>query len=126
MSASSDNNVYIKSGRKYVPFGIRYDQKYLPDGIWFVRHYDHSIGTANADHYLRGLFKVGDAPGVVDIPRLCSMQTYVDYVLQNEEFKKLISNERGVSLLDLTAKITALVVKLNDSIKQEAKKHDMA
>lgn len=121
MSACVEDNVYIKRGRKYIPFGLRYSEQYLPDGIWYVRHYDHSLGTANADHYLRGIFKVGDAPEIVDIPRLCSMHTYVDYVLQSKEFKELMANEKGVSLLDLTAKITALVVTLNDSIQKEAK-----
>ena len=59
MTASSDDNVYIKRGRKYVPFGLRYNEGYLPDGIWYVRHFDNSYGHTNVDHYLSGLYKVG-------------------------------------------------------------------
>lgn len=28
-----DNNIYKKVGRKYVPFGCRYNENYLTDGI---------------------------------------------------------------------------------------------
>lgn len=112
----TDNNVYIKRGTKYTPFGLRYDEQYLPDGIWYVRHYDHSYGTTNIDHYLSGLYKVGELPEMIDIPKLCSMHTYVEYVMASPEFKKIMDSHQ-YSFLELTAKITALVVNLNEKIK---------
>ena len=122
MSSSNDDNVYVKRGNKYVPFGVRYDEQYLPDGIWYVHHKEHSHGHTNVDHYLSGLFKVGEDPKVVDIPKLCSMQTYVDYVLTSPEMKKIMSNDGYYSFLDLVSKITALVVNLNERIKNDDSK----
>ena len=112
-----DNNVYIKRGKKYVPFGVRYDEQYLPDGIWYVRHTEHSCGHTNVDHYLSGLFKVGENPKAIDIPKLCSMQAYSDYVLFHPEMQKLINSGR-YSFLELVSKIIALVVNLNDEIQR--------
>ena len=114
------NNVYFKRGNKYVPFGLHYNEQYLPDGIWYERHYDHSYGHTNADHYLSGLYKVGELPECIDIPKLCSMHTYTEYVLASPEFKEIINNHQ-YSFLELTSKIVALVVKLNETIKEKNK-----
>lgn len=116
MAASNDNNVYVKRGNKYVPFGVRFDEQYLPDGIWYVHHSKHSLGHTNVDHYLEGLFRVGDTPKILDVPKLCSMQTYIDYVLVSPEMQKIMYKE-NFSYYELVAKITALVVNLNDTIK---------
>lgn len=112
----TDDNVYIKRGNRYTPFGLRYNEQYLPDGIWLIRHYDHSFGGTNVDHYLSGLYKVGEIPEMIDIPKLCSIHTYVEYVMASPEFKKIM-NSHQFSFLELTAKITALVVNLNEKIK---------
>ena len=118
---NSDNNVYVKRGRKYVPFGRRYDEQYLPDGIWYVHHSEHSSGATNVDHYLEGLFRVGDPPKMIDVPKLCAMKTYVDYVLASPEFRKYI-NDGYYSFVELVSKITALVVNLNEKIKDDDSK----
>ena len=118
MSSSNDDNVYVKRGNRYVPFGVRYNERYLPDGIWYVRHFDHSYGHTNVDHYISGLFKVGDTPKMVDIPQLCSMQSYVDYVLASPEFREIMDSN-GYSLYDWTCKIVALVINLNKTIKDK-------
>jgi len=118
MAASSDNNVYIKRGRKYVPFGVKHDEHYLPDGIWYVRHSDSSYGITNVDHYLSGLYKVGDPPGFVDVPKLCSIHSYVEYVMNSKEFREIM--DRGnYSFQELTAKITALILNLNKILKSK-------
>lgn len=121
MSSCTDNNVYIKRGKKYVPFGLRYDERYLPDGIWFIHHDDHSAGHTNADHYLSGLYKVGDVPKYVDIPELCSMHSYTEYVLNSPEFKAIMESGK-FSFLELTSKIVALVVDLNKTLKEQEKR----
>lgn len=117
----TDNNVYVKRGTRYTPFGLRYNEQYLPDGIWYVRHYDHSCGHTNVDHYLSGLYKVGECPEAIDIPKLCSIHTYVEYVMASPEFKKIMDSHH-YSFLELTAKITALVVNLNERIKDDDSK----
>lgn len=121
MSSSTDDNVYIKRGTRYTPFGLRYNERYLPDGIWYVHHREHSYGHTNVDHYLSGLFKVGEDPKTIDIPKLCSMQTYVDYVLHHPEMQKLMDSSQ-FSFMELVSKIVALVVNLNDEIHERA--HD--
>jgi hypothetical protein len=112
----TDNNVYVKRGNKYTPFGLRYNEQYLPDGIWFVRHYDHSYGTTNVDHYLSGLYKVGETPEMIDIPKLCSMHTYVEYVMASPEFREIM-DKGSYSFQELVSKITALILKLNKTLK---------
>lgn len=121
MAASSDDNVYIKRGRKYIPIGLSC-HNYIPDGIWYVRHFDSSYGQTNVDHYLQGLYKVGDIPNYIDIPQLCSIHSYVEYVMNSAEFKELMEEEKGASLQQIVSKITALIVNLNKTLK--AKEND--
>lgn len=116
MAASNDDNVYIKRGRKYVPFGLRCHENYLPDGIWYVRHTDYSYGCTNVDHYLSGLYRVGDLPEYVDVPKLCSIHSYVEYVMNSPEFKEIM-NKGSYSFQELVSKITALILKLNKTLK---------
>lgn len=112
---NTEDNVYYKRNKKYIPFGLRCPD-YLPDGIWYVRHFDHSYGHTNVDHYLSGMYKVGEIPDYIDIPKLCSMHSYTEYVLNSPEFKELMN--KGYSFFELTAKIVALVVKLNEILKK--------
>ena len=58
---------------------------------------------------------------MIDIPKLCSMHTYVEYVMASPEFKKIMDSHQ-YSFLELTAKITALVVNLNERIKNDDSK----
>jgi len=118
-----DNNVYYKDGNRYKPFGLRYDEDYLPDGIWYVRHTDHSYGYTNVDHYLQGLYKVGDAPDMVDIPMLCSMHSYTEYVMNSPEFSEIMDSG-SYSFAQLTSKIVALVLKLNKTLKDKEKEQN--
>lgn len=120
MGSSDDNNVYVKRGRKYVPFGMKCGEHYLPDGIWYVHHGEHSYGYTNADHYIAGLYKVGDTPQYIDIPKLCSMHSYTEYVLNSPEFKEIMDSGK-FSYLELVAKVVALVVKLNQTLKNKEK-----
>ena len=116
---SSDNNVYYKKGKKYIPFGLSCTN-YLPDGIWYVRHYDHSYGQTNVDKYLSGMYRVGDIPDYIDIPQLCSMHSYTEYVLCSPEFKEIL--ETGISIQDIVAKTVALIIKLNKTLKEKENK----
>lgn len=116
MAHSDDSNVYIKRGKRYVPFGLQCGKDCLPDGIWYVRHFDNSYGRTNVDHYLSGIYKIGEPPEYIDIPKLCSMHSYTEYVMASPEFKELM-NKGSYSFFELTAKIVALVVRLNQTLK---------
>ena len=79
-----DSNVYYKKGKKYIPFGLyRSGHDYIPDGIWYVRHYDYSTGITNVDKYIAGLCKVGEVPSRLDLPKLCSIQDYCEYIIDS-------------------------------------------
>lgn len=117
----SDNNVYIKRGKKYIPFGVRYNENYLPDGIWLARHFDLSYGKTNVDRYLSGLYKVGECPDYIDIPTLCSEHLYTEYVLNSPEFTKLYRDDGYYTFTELVAKVVALVLKLNKTLKDKEK-----
>ena len=117
MSASNDDNVYIKRGRKYIPIGLSC-HNYIPDGIWYVRHFDNSYGHTNVDHYLSGLYKVGDVPEYPDIPQLCGLHSYVEYVLNSPEFKQIMDSGT-YSWQVLVSKITALIFRLNKILKDK-------
>lgn len=120
MAASNDDNVYIKRGRKYIPIGLSC-HNYIPDGIWYVRHFDNSYGHTNVDHYLSGLYRVGDVPEPIDVPKLCSTHSYVEYVMNSPEFREIM-NKGSYSFQELVSKITALILKLNKTLK--AKEND--
>lgn len=111
-----DNNVYYKDNNgRYKPFGVRIGENYIPDGIYYIRHTEFSKSTTNVDRYLSGIFKVGDSE-VIDCPKLCRMQDYVDYILQSKELKE-IENKRSYTLYELIAKIVALVFNYNKKLE---------
>ena len=115
----SAGNVYIKVGNKYKPLGITYD--YLPDGIWYIRHTENSHKSTRSD-YLEGIYKVGERPNPIDIPQLCRIEDYVEYVLESKEFNNIINNDRGLSFRELAGKIVYLVLELNKKYQEDVKK----
>lgn len=111
-----DDNVYrceiTSSGRKkYIPFGLRWDEHYLPDGIWYVRHRDGSYGTANIS-WIQNLMKVGNS-SINDLPRLCGMFDYAEYVLNHPEFQEMVV--RPVSISDIVHKTVALIFNASEN-----------
>lgn len=117
-----DDNIYIKMDNgRYRPYGVRYNEPYMYDGIWYVRHHENSVGTTNVDNYMEGLFRVGDRPEKIDVPKLCAMQDYVDYVLNSKEIREMM--DKGYySWNEMVCKVVALVVDKNEQYKKEAKK----
>ncbi len=117
----ADNKVYKKIGKRYEPIGEMYDRDWLTDGIWFVHSKPGCKSHTNIDRYLSGMYKVGDAQDkYIDIPKLCSMDNYVNHILNTKEFNEIV-NSKQYNLYELTAKITALVVDLNDKINKDNK-----
>lgn len=117
-----DDNIYIKvkqgNRTRYIPYGIRCGENYLPDGIWYVRHKEYSVGTTNADNYIPSLFKVGDAERYVDIPTLCAMENYKDYILSSDAFREF-ADKGYYTINDLASKIISLVLELNEEYKRK-------
>lgn len=110
-----DDNVYrcviTASGKKkYIPFGLRYDENYLPDGIWYVRHKDGSYGIASVQ-WIQNMYKVGDS-AVKDLPKLCGMFDYAEYVLNHPEFNEMINHPTSIS--DIVNKTVALIFDKNN------------
>lgn len=117
-----DDNIYVKMDNgRYRPYGQRCDENYLYDGIWYVRHSEHSKSITNVDHYMEGLFRVGDRPQKIDVPRLCAMQDYVDYILSSDKFAEF--EKKGYySWVELTSAFVALILDMNKQYQKKSKK----
>ena len=117
-----DDNIYVKKDNgRYVPYGRMYNENYMYDGIWYVRHNENSKSITNVD-YMEGLFRVGDRPEAIDVPQLCAMADYTDYVLSSKEMQDLMN--KGFSFNDLVSKIVALVIEKNKELKKNSKKNE--
>lgn len=98
MDNTEEKNVYKKVGRKYVPLGLRIEDNLLSDGIWIVRHKEHSKQMTNAGYlaHICGLCKVGDN-AVADFTQLASIEEYADVVS-----KVMVENDnKSISRYDL-------------------------
>jgi len=114
-----DNNVYVKetttNGKTiYRPFGRRYDERYLPDGIWYCHHEPGISSTTNVDHYIAGLYKVGDAE-LPDLPKLCGIHSYIEYLLQDKSFREIMDNH-SYTWTELISTIVSAIFRLNKTI----------
>ena len=105
----TDNNVYIKKGRKYIPIGIAMpNYNYLTDGLWLIRHKPHSSQATRADYLAQcyGLLKCGDLKKI-DLTKLGDMEKYA------EQSATLLSNlpSQPLSYLDIGRLIIQEIVK---------------
>jgi hypothetical protein len=113
------DNVYKKDKNgKYVPFGLRYDENYLPDGIWYVRHHEGCHSMSNVP-YLEGLYKLASPEDFGDIKQLCSLQEYSDFIMDSQEFRDLIDDPKGYTISELVSLCVGLVFKKNKSKKKK-------
>lgn len=111
-----DRNVYKKVGRKYVPLGLRLDDNWLSDGIWIVKHKDHSKQFTNASYLaqLCGLCKVGEN-AVADFTQLAEIEKYANVVLE-----VIHDNEnKAMSRYDLSCIIVKRLFDYNDELKKK-------
>lgn len=111
-----DNNVYRKVGRKYVPFGSRYDENYLSDGIWYVKHRDNCHSHTNVAHIaeMTGLVKVGECPDRLDITRALQQHDLAEAILRDKRFNELIS--KPYTLNDLVHKVVNIIAEKNEKL----------
>jgi len=109
-----DMNVYKKVGRKYVPIGLRIGDHWLTDGIWIVRHKEHSTQYTNAGYLAQiyGMCKVGEN-ATADLTKLADMEKYADVVL-----KTIRENEnRAMTRQDLCRLIVKALFDFNENKK---------
>jgi len=113
-----ENNVYRKDKNgDYIPFGLKYNENYLPDGIWYVRHHNGCHSTASVQ-YLEGLYKLSSPDDFKDVRQICSLQEYTDFILDSNEFRELMNNGRGYTLNELVSLCVGLVFKKNKQKKR--------
>lgn len=109
-----DNNVYRKVGCKYVPFGSRYNENYLSDGIWYVKHRDNCHSHTNVAHIaeMTGLVKVGECPERLDITRALQQHDLAETILRDKEFNEFIS--KPCSICELVHKVVSILDKTQE------------
>lgn len=113
-------NVYRKNKNGvYEPFGLSYD--YLPDGIWFVRHHEGCTSISNIPH-LEGIYRIASKDEFKDIIQLCSLQDYTDYILDSQELRDILNNQKGYTISELVGLCVSLVFKKNQNSKIKHKK----
>ena len=100
-----DNNVYRKMDNgRYVPVGIYCgDGRWLPDGIWYVRHHTHSWSMSNGS-YLQGIFEI-PRKEPIDMSAICDMKDLVDEIMSSEEFRNIPDR---ISTYEYVCKIIAI------------------
>ena len=110
-----DNSVYYRTSTgRYKPFGVQC-RNYLSDGIWYVRNKQNVSSITNID-YMAELFHMNKPNMPLEIDKVCALEDAVDYVLNNEEYKKLIESN-SYSHDDLIHIITKLLFEKYGNIK---------
>lgn len=104
-----DENVYRKMDNgRYAAYGVCCEPSNLPDGIWYVRHKDHSHAITSVP-YMQGLFKMGNAKQV-DVTEICGMEDLCDYIMDSKEWREMMNDENGHTLNDLVHLCVAKIV----------------
>lgn len=93
----TEENVYRKEGRRYVPFGRTVNLDYLNDGIWYIHHRPSVKSFANMEH-LTSVYRICGAKDL-SFDVIAGMEEIVSDVLGSEEMRKLTTN--GYSATDL-------------------------
>ena len=110
-----DNSVYYRTSTgRYKPFGVEC-RNYLSDGIRYVRNRQGSSSMTNVE-YMAELFHMNTQNMPIEIDKVCALEDAGDYVLNNEEYKKLIKSN-SYSLNDLIHIITKLLFEKYGNIK---------
>ena len=108
-----NENVYLKDKNgSFIPIGLGY--KYLPDGIWYVRHHE-GCNSVTSLPYLEGLYKLSDPENFKDINKICSIKEYTDFIFSNDEFRNLLNS--NYTLEELISLCVCLVFKKNENKK---------
>ena len=99
-----DDNIYKKNpDGTYSAVGIDVDREYLTDGIWYVRHHDHSWRMSNGS-YLQGVFEI-PRKEPIDMSAICDMEDLADEIVESEEFRNIPDR---ISTYEYVCKIIAI------------------
>lgn len=117
------DNLYVKVGRKYVPYGRRLNENYLTDGVYVVRC-DKQCGMRSISSvgYLEECYRIDKVSNNYRITteQMASLEDYSDYVWK--ELQKLRSekhtNGYGLSTADEIACIVGSVFKFSEILKK--------
>lgn len=117
------DNLYVKVGRKYIPYGRRLNEDYLTDGVYVVRC-DKQYGTRSiaAVGHLEECYRIDKVSNSYRITteQLASLEDYSDFALG--ELRKHKSersgNGYGISTVEEVACIIGSVFKFSDILKK--------
>lgn len=94
-----DENIYIKKDNgRYEPVGICTHRDYMFDGIWYVRHREHSVGTTSVP-YIASMFHMDTNP--VNINLVCGLEDNVDYIINSPEWYELFDKKGSYTLNEI-------------------------
>lgn len=94
----TDENIYRKIGRRYIPVGRFVNLNYLHDGVWYIRHHGTvSVSMTNADH-LNDIYRVCGAKDLT-IDVLAGMEDIANDIIHSPEMANLAS--KGYSVMDI-------------------------
>ena len=117
------DNLYVKVGRKYVPYGRRLNEYYLTDGVYVVRC-DKQCGMRSISSvgYLEECYRIDKVSNNYRITteQMASLEDYADYAY--EELRKFRAERctgvYGLSTADEVACIIGSVFKFSDILKK--------
>lgn len=98
-----DNNVYYRNtAGRYVPIGVRTTDEYMTDGIWRVKHHEHSKQTTRMD-YLAGCYKILN-PKTINLKELSiidGLENIYDEIIKSDAYNEILGNKQGYYPSDL-------------------------
>ena len=111
----TDENIYRKIGRRYIPVGRLVNLNYLHDGVWYIRHHGTvSVSMSNADH-LNDIYRICGAKDL-SIDVLAGMEDIANDIAHSPEMFNLAS--KGYSVMDIIRlTITQLINRQTETAK---------
>ena len=111
----TDENIYRKIGRRYIPVGRLVNLNYLHDGVWYIRHHGTvSVSMSNADH-LNDIYRICGAKDL-SIDVLAGMEDIANDISHSPEMFNLTS--KGYSVMDIIRlTITQLINRQTETAK---------
>ena len=118
------DNLYVKVGKRYVPYGIRLNEDYLTDGVYVVRC-DKQCGMRSISSvgYLEECYRIDKVSNNYRITteKMASLKDYADYAI--EELRKFRSERctdgYGLSTAEEIACVIGSVFKFSDILKKK-------
>lgn len=94
----TDENIYRKAGRRYIPVGRIVNFDYLQDGIWYIRHHGPVSASATSANHLNDIYRVCGAKDLT-IDVLAGMEDIANDIAHSPEMANLAS--KGYSVMDI-------------------------